>query len=78
MTDRAKKSWKLQMGQTLALRTASHITALRTEVSPEFPGVDIDAIHYKRGAVRDGLRRPETPMQKLNRIAASIRALEPA
>lgn len=25
--------------------------------TPEFPGVDIDAIHYKRGAVRKPLRK---------------------
>lgn len=33
------------------LREAAHATAIRTELTPQFPGVDIDAIHYKLGAV---------------------------
>ena len=71
------KPWKEPTGHTKALRDASMRAAWRIEAIAPFLGVDIDAIHYKRGAfVVD--RRPASPLRKLQRIALSIRALEPA
>lgn len=75
MTDATKK-WRLPMGPYAEMRNNAHARALRIEITPEFPGVDIDEIHYKRGMPRP--KQKTTPMQKISRIVQSIRALEPA
>jgi hypothetical protein len=46
----ARNKWRLPMGQLHALRTHAHEQALLNEPTQQFPGVDIDAIHYKRRA----------------------------
>lgn len=44
--------WKHPTGKMLMLLNAAHAQAMKHEPSREFPGVDIDAIHYKFGAVK--------------------------
>jgi hypothetical protein len=43
-----KRKWRLPMGQTRDLREAAYRNAMAMEPTPQFPGVDIDAVHHKR------------------------------
>lgn len=44
-------------GAVRELLNAAHAKAMRMEPTAKFPGVDIDAIHYKRGAMQKPLRK---------------------
>lgn len=74
------KKWKHPTGQMLGLLEAAHARAMKYEPTSQFPGVDIDRIHFRRGLVSQRLIRKirRDPMHQINRIALSIRALEPA
>lgn len=41
-----------QNGPVKLLRDAAHRNALRCELTSQFPGADIDAIHHKLGKVK--------------------------
>lgn len=66
LTDKAvrkAKKWRHPTGAPLCLLNAAHARAVLHEPTSEFPGLDIDAIYFKREA---------------DAILRSIQELEPA
>ena len=47
-----KKAYRIAQERAIHLGFAIRSNPVFNGPTPEFPGVDIDAIHYKRGAIR--------------------------